>query len=81
MDIEILKRFFLWCLVVNTGVYAFTAIAARMMRGFIARVHESLFGYDEATTLRSVQRYLADYKLLITVFNFTPWVALLIIAP
>jgi len=46
---------------------------------FHFKVHQKLFGFDGATTLQSVQSYLATYKLLITVFNFAPWLAILII--
>jgi hypothetical protein len=38
-----------------------------------------MFGLDEETVRKSIQSYLANYKLFITVFNFTPWIALLII--
>jgi hypothetical protein len=79
MEIDLLQRFFFWCLVINTGIYALTAAAVQALRGFVFNVHKKLFGLDEAEVLKSTQRYLATYKLLITVFNFTPWVALLII--
>lgn len=79
MDMELLQRFFFWCMVVNTGVYAFTAIAVLVMRDFVCRIHKKLFGLDEETVIKSIQNYLATYKLLITVFNFTPWIAILII--
>jgi hypothetical protein len=66
-------------LLVNSGIYAFTAIAVLVFRDFICRIHKKLFGLDEETVIKSVQRYLATYKLLITFFNFTPWIAILII--
>ena len=79
MDIEILQRFFFWCMVVNTGVYAFTAIAVLVLRDLICRIHKRLFGFDEETVLKSIQNYLANFKLFITFFNFAPWIAILII--
>jgi len=39
----------------------------------------SLFSLDEQTVSKSLLRYLATYKLLITVFNFVPWIAIMII--
>lgn len=79
MDFEILQRFFLWCLLVNTGIYALTAIAVLVLRDFICKIHKKLFDLDEAEVHKSTQQYLATYKLLITIFNFTPWIAILII--
>jgi len=79
MDLETLEKFFLWTMVVNTGVYVVTGVASILMRGFIYNVHRRLYDMDEKTVDKSVQSYLANYKLLITVFNFAPWVAILII--
>ena len=79
MDIELLQRFFFWCMLVNIGIYAFTTIAVLVLRDFVCKIHEKLFDLDEQTVLKSIQRYLATYKLLITVFNFAPWITILII--
>ena len=79
MNIDQLQDFFLWCLLINTGIYALTAIALVVLSEFLNAVHKKVFGMDEEAVGRSVQNYLGGYKLLITVFNFTPWIALLII--
>lgn len=79
MDIEILQRFFFWSMIVNTGIYAITAIAVLVLRDFVNKIHKKLFGLGESEVAKSTQKYLANYKLLITVFNFTPWIAILII--
>ena len=79
MDIELLQRFFFWCMVVNTGIYLFTAVAVFLFRGIICRIHKKMFGLDEDATCKAIHRYLANYKLLITVLNFTPWITILII--
>ena len=79
MEIEVIEKFFLWCLIVNTGIYAVTAITVLLLRDIYCKVQEKLFGLDEKEVMRITQQYLATYKLLITVFNFTPWIAILII--
>ena len=79
MDLEILQEFFFWCMVVNSGIYIFTAIAVVVARDLVCRIHKKLFGLDEDAVIKSIQNYLATYKLLITVFNFTPWIVILII--
>ena len=79
MDIEIVQGFFFWCMVVNIVIYTFTAIAVLVLRDFVCNIQKKLFGMEKETVLASVQKYLATYKLLITVFNFAPWIALLII--
>jgi hypothetical protein len=79
MDTQALQEFFFWCMVVNTGIYAATAISVLVFRGLICKIHRKMFGLDEETVSRSIQQYVAAYKLLITFFNFVPWIALLII--
>lgn len=78
MTIEQLQAVFFWCLVVNSGIYAITAIAVLGFRGLICRMHKKMFGLDEVAVMTAMHRYLATYKLLITAFNFAPWLALLI---
>lgn len=78
MDFEKLQGFFFWCMLVNSGVYAVTAIAVLAFRDLICKMNQKMFGLDEATVRVSMQRYLANYKLLITAFNFAPWIAIMI---
>ena len=79
MNLETLQQFFLWCMLVNAGVYALTAIAALVMRDFICRLQAKMFGLGEETIRKSIYTYIAAYKLLITAFNFAPWLAIQII--
>ena len=64
---------------INTAVYFLTAIASLMMRQFMYKIHNRFFNLDEKAVDELTQKYLSNYKLLITVFNFTPWLALVII--
>jgi len=79
LDIKILEGFFFWCMLVKIVIYAYAAIAVLVLRDFVCKIHKRMFGLDEETVFKSIQRYLATYKLLITVFNFAPWLAILII--
>ena len=79
MDIEKLQEFFLWCMLVNFGIYALTAILILVFHDTVLKMQRKLFRLDEATVSKSVYMYLANYKLLITVFNFVPWIVILII--
>ena len=79
MEIEMLKDFFFWCMIINTAVYLLAAVGVQVMRGMLLSIHKRMFGMAEAAVMASAQRYLANCKLLITVFNFTPWLALVII--
>ena len=79
MDLKMLQDFFLWCMLINSVIYLFTALAVLIFRNFVNKIHEALFGFDEKTVSQSIHRYLGNFKLIITIFNFAPWLALSII--
>ena len=66
-------------MLVNTAVYALTAVASFVMRDFLYSIHSRMFNMDKGAVDKSTQTYLANFKLLITVFNFAPWIAILIV--
>ena len=79
MNIDLLQDFFFWSMIINSAIYVISALATMFLRGFMCAVMKKVFDYDKEDSLKAVQRYLANYKLLITVFNFTPWIVILII--
>lgn len=79
MDIDKLQDFFFWCMIINVGVYMLIIVAWLSLRGFYTNILMKVFGLDELIIKKSIYTYIANYKLLITVFNFTPWIAILII--
>ena len=79
MSIETLQEFLFWCMIINVGIYSFTALAMMMLPNFIYTILHKVFGLDRESILKSIYVYLASYKLLITFFNFVPWVAIWII--
>ena len=79
MGMEKLKDFFFWCMLLNIGIYTLTALSVLVLRDFVGRLLGKMFRIDEESVGKSLQMYLGAYKLLITVFNFVPWLALLII--
>jgi len=66
-------------MVLNIGIYTLTALSVLVLRDFVGRMLGKMFRIEEEAVRKSIQMYLGTYKLLITVFNFVPWIALLII--
>lgn len=60
-------------------IYALTAVAVLVLRDFVWKINSRMFGLSEEAVRKSIQSYLSTYKLLITFFNFVPWIALLIV--
>lgn len=79
MNLDILQEFFFWCLVINFSIYTITSIAMLTLRDFFYKIMKVVFPLGDDTISKSFLTYLGNYKLLITVFNFTPWLAIMII--
>lgn len=78
VELETIKQFLFWCMIINFAVYTLTALALLFMRNFVHRVNAWVFGISEEDSARSMESYMTTYKLLVTIFNFAPWLALVI---
>lgn len=79
MNTETLQVFLLWCMLLNFGIYTFSAIVSILLRDFMAKTHEKMFRISRETAYKAIYTYLGACKLLIIVFNFVPWLAMVII--
>ncbi len=80
MDIETIREFLGWCSIINIGVLALSSIMVVALRGAISRMHQKMFGLDEASVQRAYFAYLANFKIAVIVFNLVPYIALVIMA-
>jgi hypothetical protein len=76
MNIEMLREFFGWCLVLNAGLLIFTFVVITTLRGFAAEFHAKMFKLEPAQVQLEFYRYLGSYKIAIIVFNLVPYLAL-----
>lgn len=80
MNIEVVREFLGWCLVLNFGMMAFSSIMVIVLRDFAADLHGKLFKLDAPTLHREFYRFLANYKIAIFIFNLIPYLALVIMS-
>ncbi len=75
-SIEAWTTFFGWFTVVNIAIYLLIVIAISVARDWAYRMNASIFGVSEEEMASTTLKYVASYKLLITVFCFAPWLTL-----
>jgi len=75
-SLETLAAFLGWCTLINMGMLVFASLAMVSMRETMTKMHSSMFGLDDADLARAYFQYLAQYKILIFVFNLMPYLAL-----
>lgn len=78
-SLETLAAFLGWCTLINMVMLMFASLLLVYMRGPISKIHGSMFGLDDTDLSRAYFQYLAQYKILIFVFNLMPYLALRII--
>ncbi len=75
-SMETLAAFLGWCTLINMGMLFLASISLAALRGPVAKIHGSMFKLDERDLSRAYFQYLAQYKILIFVFNLIPYLAL-----
>lgn len=80
MSINELTAFLGWCTIVNMGVLIFSTLFITLLKSFAIDVHSKLLGIDAAELPKMYFSYLANYKIMVLMFNFAPYIALKILA-
>ncbi len=78
MNMALLKDFFMWCTIINLGIFMWSAVMCMAAKGFIYRVHGKMFGLSQDTVNAMLYGFLGFYKIVFIVFVLVPWIALTI---
>ncbi len=76
MSLATLTEFLELSLLINIVMLMLSAVMIYGFRGFMLRTHQALFNLSEAELTKLYFTFLAHYKLLVLVFNFTPYIVL-----
>ncbi len=68
-----------WSSLLNLGMLAFAAILVMVAGDPIKRIHSRLYGLSGADLDRAYFQYMANYKIMIFVFNLAPYLAMRIV--
>jgi len=68
-----------WSSLINLGLLTFGAIVVMVAGDAIKRTHSRLYGLSEADLDRAYFQYMANYKVMIFVFNLAPYLAMRIV--
>lgn len=78
MNIVELTEFFKWMTIANFVLFFLSFLLSMVMKGIILSMHSKMFGVSEATVQNVIYGFFGIFKIFIIVFNFTPYIALLI---
>jgi len=80
ITIETTIEFLGWCSIINIGMLILSAIFIIILKDTAIKIHTKMFDLDKVYLQQSYFKYLAQYKIIIIVFNIVPYFALKIIA-
>ena len=79
MEIETVRDFFMWCTVINAAMLALSILFCAFAGNLAYRMHGKLFPMPRETFTVVLYSFLGVYKMMLIMFSFVPYVALLIV--
>lgn len=80
MEFQTITAFFMWCTIINGGLWILSAVFFMFAPDFVYRKQNRLFPLPRETYNVVIYSFLGLFKVLILVFNVVPYVTLLIVA-
>ena len=79
MNIQTLTTFFMWCTIINGGIFILWTVCFVFAPDFVYRIQSKWFPIPRETFNVVIYSFLGLFKIVFLVFNVVPFVALLII--
>ena len=79
MDIQTLTSFFMWCTIINGGMFIFAGLMFLLIPDFIYRLHTRWIAMSREAFNVVIYSTLSFFKIIFIFFNVVPWIVLAII--
>ncbi|MBW2201685.1 MAG: hypothetical protein JRF71_12765 [Deltaproteobacteria bacterium] len=79
MDIQTLTTFFMWCTIINGGIFILWTVFFMFAPDFVYRLQSKLFPIPRETYNVVIYAFLGLFKIVFLFFNVVPYLALLIV--
>ena len=80
MTTQELQEFLMWCSILNSGLLMSWFLIITMAGGWVHRIHGRWFNLSRERFDAIHYQQIGNFKVVIMVFNVTPYVALLLIS-
>ncbi len=79
MDIQTLTSFFMWCTIINGGLFVYWAVICVFAPDWVYRMQSRWFAIPREAYDIGIYAFLGVFKIVFIVFNLVPYLALLIV--
>ncbi|MFW2365796.1 MAG: DUF6868 family protein [Desulforhopalus sp.] len=79
MDTEVLKKFFLWCIVVNGCIFLFWTLFLLFTPDLVYKIQYHFFPIPRDAYDVVIYAFLGLFKIFFLIFNVVPYISLRLI--
>lgn len=79
MDITVIKAFFFWCTLINVALLVISFMFCAFAGDWIYQMHSKWYPIPREAFNVAIYCFVGLFKIFVIVFNFVPWIALVII--
>ena len=79
MDINTLRDFFMWCTIINGALLIISCLFCVCAVDWVYRMHSKWYAIPREAFNVAIYSFVGLFKILLLVFNFVPYLVLLII--
>ncbi len=79
MDMQALKRFFMWCTIINGALLTIWVITFMLIPDIVYKTQNMWFPIPKETFNLIFYSFIGLYKIIFLTFNAIPYIALVII--
>ena len=79
MNLDQLTELFKWMSIINICILTLSTVLIILLKNIMYKMHGKLFGIEKENLALVSYQYLGMYKIIILVFNITPYISLLLI--
>lgn len=80
MTVELLRSFFMWCTIINGGLYLLAVLMCTFATDWVYKMHSYWFPLPRESFNTAIYAFIGAMKLFVLMFNLVPYIALVIIS-
>jgi len=80
MTMDVMKQFFMWCTIINGGLFILSSVILMCAGNLVYKIHSKLFPMPRESFNAIIYSFLGFMKVIVIMFNLVPYIALAIIS-
>ena len=79
MDIATVRAFFMWCTILNGGLFILSFLICVFAGDWVYRMHSKWYPISRDAFNVALYSFVGLFKIFILIFNLVPYIALVIV--